>query len=58
MARSGELLGGPWALVATRHEGWMVWYEQRKISRSFFHIRYFVLDNKLPAYYKKKPLPS
>jgi hypothetical protein len=26
-----------------------------KIGRSFFHTRYFVLDNNLLAYYKKQP---
>jgi hypothetical protein len=55
MARSGERLGGPRAPAATRHEGWMVRYGRRKIGRSFFHTRYFVLDNKLLAYYKRKP---
>ncbi|KAI5014890.1 hypothetical protein ZWY2020_056280 [Hordeum vulgare] len=55
-ARSGELLpkgSGPDAAV--RHEGWMVRYGRRKIGRSFFHTHYFVLDNKLLAYYKKQP---
>ncbi|KAF8737800.1 hypothetical protein HU200_014030 [Digitaria exilis] len=41
--------------AAVRHEGWMVRYGRRKIGRSFFHTRYFVLDSKLLAYYKKKP---
>ncbi|TVU13087.1 hypothetical protein EJB05_46763 [Eragrostis curvula] len=54
MARSGELPKGPPA-PTTRYEGWMVRYGRRKIGRSFFHTRYFVLDNKLLAYYKKKP---
>lgn len=58
-ARSGELLlpkGVPdAAAAAVRHEGWMVRYGRRKIGRSFFHTRYFVLDNKLLAYYKKQP---
>uniref|UniRef100_A0A453QGI4 PH domain-containing protein n=1 Tax=Aegilops tauschii subsp. strangulata TaxID=200361 RepID=A0A453QGI4_AEGTS len=57
-ARSGELLlpkGGPDAAAAVRHEGWMVRYGRRKIGRSFFHTRYFVLHNKLLAYYKKQP---
>ncbi|KAI5003672.1 hypothetical protein ZWY2020_030832 [Hordeum vulgare] len=52
----GELLpkgSGPDAAV--RHEGWMVRYGRRKIGRSFLHTRYFVLDNKLLAYYKKQP---
>ncbi|KAI5001604.1 hypothetical protein ZWY2020_026254 [Hordeum vulgare] len=57
--RSGELLpkgSRPDATAAAvRHEGWMVWYGRRKIGRSFFHTRYFVLDNKLLAYYKKHP---
>ncbi|KAI4997121.1 hypothetical protein ZWY2020_052463 [Hordeum vulgare] len=36
-----------------RHEGG--WCKSgRKIGRSFFHTRYFVLDNKLLAYYKKQ----
>ncbi|AQK61258.1 Protein ENHANCED DISEASE RESISTANCE 2 [Zea mays] len=43
------------AIAAVRHEGWMVRYGRRKIGRSFFHTRYFVLDNRLLAYYKKKP---
>lgn len=59
MARSGELpkgaAGRATAAAAVRHEGWMVRYGRRKIGRSFFHTRYFVLDNKLLAYYKKKP---
>jgi hypothetical protein len=33
----------------------MVWYGGRKIGRSFFHMCYFVLNNKLLAYYKKNP---
>lgn len=37
------------------HEGWMVRYGRRKIGRSFIHMRYFVLENRLLAYYKKKP---
>ncbi|CAO2041434.1 unnamed protein product [Urochloa humidicola] len=41
--------------AAVRHEGWMVRYGRRKIGRSFFHTRYFVLESKLLAYYKKKP---
>ncbi|XP_051129354.1 protein ENHANCED DISEASE RESISTANCE 2-like isoform X2 [Andrographis paniculata] len=36
-------------------EGWMVRYGRRKIGRSFIHKRYFVLDSRLLAYYKKKP---
>ncbi|OEL20560.1 Protein ENHANCED DISEASE RESISTANCE 2-like [Dichanthelium oligosanthes] len=43
------------AAAGVRHEGWMVRYGRRKIGRSFFHTRYFVLDTKLLAYYKKKP---
>jgi hypothetical protein len=43
------------AAAAVRHEGWMVRYGRRKIGRSFFHTRYFVLESKLLAYYKKKP---
>ncbi|KAK3131453.1 hypothetical protein QOZ80_6AG0506650 [Eleusine coracana subsp. coracana] len=54
MPRSGEQPKGP-AAPAARYEGWMVRYGRRKIGRSFFHTRYFVLDNKLLAYYKKKP---
>jgi hypothetical protein len=41
--------------AAVHHEGWMVRYGRRKIGRSFFHTRYFVLESKLLAYYKKKP---
>lgn len=33
----------------------MVRYGRRKIGRSFFHNRYFVLENRLLAYYKKQP---
>ncbi|EEC72292.1 hypothetical protein OsI_05467 [Oryza sativa Indica Group] len=43
------------AAAAVHHEGWMVRYGRRKIGRSFFHTRYFVLDSRLLAYYKKKP---
>ncbi|CAL5045365.1 unnamed protein product [Urochloa decumbens] len=61
MSRSGELprgaSAGP-APAAVRHEGWLVRHGRRKIGRSFFHMRYFVLDNKLLAYYKKKPRDS
>lgn len=63
MARSGELpkgasAGPAPAAAAVRHEGWLVRHGRRKIGRSFFHMRYFVLDNKLLAYYKKKPRDS
>ncbi|KAK1274249.1 hypothetical protein QJS04_geneDACA012234 [Acorus gramineus] len=37
------------------YEGWMVRYGRRKIGRSFIHMRYFVLEPRLLAYYKKKP---
>ena len=37
------------------YEGWMVRYGRRKIGRSFIHMRYFVLESTLLAYYKKKP---
>ncbi|XP_015688856.2 protein ENHANCED DISEASE RESISTANCE 2-like isoform X1 [Oryza brachyantha] len=43
------------AAAAVHYEGWMVRYGRRKIGRSFFHTRYFVLDSRLLAYYKKKP---
>ncbi|KAK6158504.1 hypothetical protein DH2020_005818 [Rehmannia glutinosa] len=33
----------------------MVRYGRRKIGRSFIHMRYFVLESRLLAYYKKKP---
>jgi hypothetical protein len=46
------------AANAVHHEGWMVRYGRRKIGRSFFHTRYFVLESKLLAYYKKKPKDS
>ncbi|CAK9190399.1 unnamed protein product [Sphagnum jensenii] len=36
-------------------EGWMVRYGRRKIGRSFFHKRYFVLESLVLAYYKRKP---
>ncbi|KAL6556460.1 Protein ENHANCED DISEASE RESISTANCE 2 [Orobanche gracilis] len=37
------------------YDGWMVRYGRRKIGRSFIHMRYFVLESRLLAYYKKKP---
>ncbi|XP_024005063.1 protein ENHANCED DISEASE RESISTANCE 2 [Eutrema salsugineum] len=37
------------------YEGWMVRYGRRKIGRSYIHMRYFVLEPRLLAYYKKKP---
>ncbi|KAL9272434.1 ENHANCED DISEASE RESISTANCE 2-like protein [Drosera capensis] len=37
------------------YEGWMVRYGRRKIGRSFIHMRYFVLESRLIAYYKRKP---
>ncbi|KAJ8774252.1 hypothetical protein K2173_009683 [Erythroxylum novogranatense] len=40
------------------YEGWMVRYGRRKIGRSFIHMRYFVLEPRLLAYYKKKPQDS
>ena len=43
------------AAAAVHHEGWMVRYGRRKIGRSFYTTRYFVLDSRLLAYYKKKP---
>jgi len=39
------------AANAVHHEGWMVRYGRRKIGRSFFHTRYFVLESMLLAYY-------
>ncbi|OEL23035.1 Protein ENHANCED DISEASE RESISTANCE 2, partial [Dichanthelium oligosanthes] len=62
MSRSGELpkgaSAGPGPAAVVRHEGWLVRHGRRKIGRSFFHMRYFVLDNRLLAYYKKKPRDS
>ncbi|KAL8054056.1 hypothetical protein ABFS82_05G115100 [Erythranthe guttata] len=40
------------------YEGWMVRYGRRKIGKSFIHMRYFVLESRLLAYYKKKPQDS
>ncbi|BBH02754.1 ENHANCED DISEASE RESISTANCE 2 [Prunus dulcis] len=37
------------------YEGWMVRYGRRKLGRSFIHMRYFVLESRLLAYYKRKP---
>ncbi|KAL8498609.1 hypothetical protein ACS0TY_021812 [Phlomoides rotata] len=37
------------------YEGWLVRYGRRKIGRSYIHMRYFVLESRLLAYYKKKP---
>lgn len=39
-------------------EGWMVRYGRRKIGRSFIHKRYFVLESRVLAYYKRKPLEN
>ncbi|XP_072993927.1 protein ENHANCED DISEASE RESISTANCE 2-like [Typha latifolia] len=36
-------------------EGWLVRLGRRKIGRSFIHMRYFVLEARVLAYYKKKP---
>ncbi|KAI4981194.1 hypothetical protein ZWY2020_021679 [Hordeum vulgare] len=41
-------------LAADVARGWMVRCRRWKIGRSFFHTRYYVLDNKLLAYYKKQ----
>ncbi|XP_019055939.1 PREDICTED: protein ENHANCED DISEASE RESISTANCE 2 isoform X2 [Nelumbo nucifera] len=43
------------AMSKVIHEGWMVRYGRKKIGRSFIHMRYFVLEPRLLAYYKKKP---
>ncbi|KAL5724656.1 Protein ENHANCED DISEASE RESISTANCE 2 [Ranunculus cassubicifolius] len=40
------------------YEGWMVRYGRRKIGRSYIHMRYFVLESRLLAYYKRKPLDN
>ena len=37
------------------YEGWMVRCGRSKIGRAFIHMRYFVLEPQLLAYYKKKP---
>lgn len=37
------------------YEGWMVRYGRRRIGKSYIHMRYFVLEPRLLAYYKKKP---
>ncbi|XP_008813630.1 LOW QUALITY PROTEIN: protein ENHANCED DISEASE RESISTANCE 2-like [Phoenix dactylifera] len=37
------------------YEGWMVRHGRRKIGRSFIHMRYFVLETRVLAYYKRKP---
>ncbi|KAJ9680276.1 hypothetical protein PVL29_019555 [Vitis rotundifolia] len=37
------------------YEGWMVRCGRRRIGRAFIHMRYFVLEPRLLAYYKKKP---
>ncbi|XP_010940820.1 protein ENHANCED DISEASE RESISTANCE 2 isoform X2 [Elaeis guineensis] len=37
------------------YEGWMVRYGRRKIGKSYLHMRYFVLEPRLLAYYKRKP---
>lgn len=33
----------------------MVRYGRRKIGRSYFHKRYFVLESLILAYYKRQP---
>ena len=38
------------------HEGWLVRCGRRKIGRSYIHMRYFVLESRLLAYYKRKPV--
>ncbi|KAL6349695.1 hypothetical protein AAG906_041102 [Vitis piasezkii] len=45
-------------MVASKvvHEGWMVRCGRRKIGRSYIHMRYFVLESRLLAYYKRKPV--
>ncbi|RVW89525.1 Protein enhanced disease resistance 2-like [Vitis vinifera] len=44
-------------MVASKvvYEGWMVRCGRRKIGRSYIHMRYFVLESRLLAYYKRKP---
>ncbi|XP_047319903.1 protein ENHANCED DISEASE RESISTANCE 2-like [Impatiens glandulifera] len=37
------------------YEGWMVRHGRKKIGRSFIHMRFFVLETRLLAYYKRKP---
>ncbi|XP_030535297.1 protein ENHANCED DISEASE RESISTANCE 2 isoform X2 [Rhodamnia argentea] len=37
------------------YEGWMVRYGRGKIGRSYIHMRYFLLEPRLLAYYKRKP---
>ncbi|KAL6657427.1 hypothetical protein ACP70R_005207 [Stipagrostis hirtigluma subsp. patula] len=59
-ARTGELSKAVAAVreaaAAVVQEGWMVRYGRRKIGRSFFRTRYFVLlETGLLAYYKKQP---
>jgi hypothetical protein len=46
------------AATTVHQEGWMVRYGRRKIGSSFFHTRYFVLESRLLAYYKKKPMDN
>ncbi|KAL6008578.1 hypothetical protein ACLOJK_034092 [Asimina triloba] len=43
------------AMTKVVYEGWMVRYGRRKIGRSYIHMRFFVLEPRLLAYYKKKP---
>ncbi|XP_020692298.1 protein ENHANCED DISEASE RESISTANCE 2-like [Dendrobium catenatum] len=38
------------------YEGWMVRFGRRRIGRSFIHMRYFVLETRVLAYYKRKSL--
>ncbi|KAL6896952.1 hypothetical protein ACP4OV_007524 [Aristida adscensionis] len=59
-AKTGELSKAVAAVreaaAAVLQEGWMVRYGRRKIGRSFFRTRYFVLlETGLLAYYKKQP---
>ncbi|RWV97130.1 hypothetical protein GW17_00040103 [Ensete ventricosum] len=48
-------LGGGENMSKVVYEGWMVRFGRRKIGRSFIHMRYFVLETRMLAYYKRKP---
>ncbi|XP_038973542.1 protein ENHANCED DISEASE RESISTANCE 2-like isoform X2 [Phoenix dactylifera] len=51
----GEMMKRKEEKAKVMYEGWMVRYGRRKIGKSYIHMRYFVLEPRLLAYYKRKP---
>ncbi|KAJ3672581.1 hypothetical protein LUZ60_007302 [Juncus effusus] len=37
------------------YQGWLIRYGKRKIGKSFFHRRYFILEQNSISYYKREP---